>query len=77
MSRYNKARWWTLWPCGYTGTDGEYHIFGVKICYGDWRGSTHLLLDKGTVPLAYHPRIKRKDRDWLKKLLVENEMIKL
>jgi hypothetical protein len=68
MSRYKKARWWTLWPCGYTDTKtGEFEIYGVKINYGDWCGKTHLMHDAKM--LISHPRIVRKDRDWLRSIL--------
>jgi len=62
--RYKKARWWGLWPCAYKGD-----VFGVKVDYGDWWGPTVLI--HNAKYLTYHPRIRRKDRDWLLSVLKE------
>lgn len=67
--RYKKARWWGLEPCGYRDDNDNFVIYGVKINYGDWCGRTHLIHNARM--LVSHPRIRRKDRDWLDSVLKE------
>ncbi len=67
--RYKKARWWGIEPCGYNSRGGDFIIYGVKINYGDWCGRTHLL--HNAKMFLDHPRIRRKDRDWLRGVLKE------
>lgn len=75
MGRYKKARWWKLVPSVnmYTKSDDYLVVYGVKINYGDWLGPTILMHDAKI--LLDHPRIIKKDRDWLQMELEEQGLI--
>ena len=68
MPGYHKARWWKLSGCGWKG-----ELYGVKIVYGDWAGPTILIHDAAR--LLWNRRILRKERAWLRRNLIKQDLL--